>query len=144
MATSGVLARFDDDPLLLPFRNPCELRGLCRHSYFGPRTCGGGENQCHRSKRVLNQGFPFSPLSIQCPLLCLAPRTKMLNIRKKKPGSAYTMTKRNGSRTISPHGRTERETRIDAMETKAKLLLLTGTKTFCTRTPFFSSRMRVP
>jgi hypothetical protein len=23
-------------------RNPCELRGLCRHSYFGPRTCGGG------------------------------------------------------------------------------------------------------
>ena len=42
MATSGVLARFDDDPLLLPFRNPCELRGLCRHSYFGPRTFGGG------------------------------------------------------------------------------------------------------
>ncbi len=31
-ATSGVLA----------IRNPCELRGLCRHSYFGPRTCGGG------------------------------------------------------------------------------------------------------
>ena len=26
----------------LPIRNPCELRGLCRHSYFGPRTFGGG------------------------------------------------------------------------------------------------------
>ena len=30
-ATSGVLARF---PTLLPIRNPCELRGLCRRSYF--------------------------------------------------------------------------------------------------------------
>ena len=49
-ATSGVLARF---PWLLPFRNSCELRGLCRHSYFGPRTFGGGGNQCHRSGRVL-------------------------------------------------------------------------------------------
>jgi hypothetical protein len=39
-ATSGVLARF---PLLLPIRNPCELRGLCRRSYLGPRTFGGGE-----------------------------------------------------------------------------------------------------
>ena len=38
-ATSGVLARF---ALLLPLRNSCELRGLCRHSYFGPRTFGGG------------------------------------------------------------------------------------------------------
>ena len=26
----------------IPIRNPCELRGLCRHSYFGPRTFGGG------------------------------------------------------------------------------------------------------
>ena len=58
-ATSGVLAGF---PRLLPIRNSCELRGLCRHSYFGTRTCGGSENQCHRSLRVLNQGFPFSPL----------------------------------------------------------------------------------
>ena len=58
-ATSGVLARF---PLLLPIRNSCELRGLCRHSYFGPRTFVGGGNQCHRSGWVLNQGFPFSPL----------------------------------------------------------------------------------
>jgi len=58
-ATSGVLVRF---PLFLPFRNPCELRGLRSHPYFGTRTCVGGENQCHRSERVLNQGFPFSPL----------------------------------------------------------------------------------
>ena len=35
-ATSGVIARF---PLLFPIRNLCELRGLCRRSYFGPRTC---------------------------------------------------------------------------------------------------------
>ena len=40
-ATSGVLARF---PLLFPFRNSCELRVLCRHSYFGPRTFGGGRS----------------------------------------------------------------------------------------------------
>jgi hypothetical protein len=59
MATSVVLARF---PWLLPIRNSCELRGLCSHSYFGPRTCGGSKNQCHRSERALNQGFPFSPL----------------------------------------------------------------------------------
>jgi hypothetical protein len=57
-ATSGVLARF---PLLFPFRNSCELRGPRRHSYFGPRTCGGGGNQCHRSERVLNQGFQRNP-----------------------------------------------------------------------------------
>ena len=42
-ATSGVLAGF---PRLLPIRNPCELRGLCRHSYFGPRTFGGGLLVC--------------------------------------------------------------------------------------------------
>ena len=58
-ATSVVLARF---PWLLSILNPCELRGPCRHSYFGPRTCGGGENQCHRSGWVLNQGLTFSPL----------------------------------------------------------------------------------
>jgi len=57
-ATSGVLARF---PLLLPIRNPCELRGLCRHSYFGPRTFGGGVTNVIEV-RGLNQGFPFSPL----------------------------------------------------------------------------------
>jgi len=27
-------------PWLFPIRNPCELRGLYRRSYFGPRTCG--------------------------------------------------------------------------------------------------------
>jgi len=58
LATSDVLARF---PLLFPFRNSCELRGPRRHSYFGPRTSGGSENQCHRSERVLNQGFPRNP-----------------------------------------------------------------------------------
>jgi hypothetical protein len=40
-ATSGVIARF---PLLFPIRNLCELRGLCRRSYFGPRTCGWSIN----------------------------------------------------------------------------------------------------
>ena len=54
-ATSGVLARF---PWLLPVRNS---RGLCSHSYFGPRTFGGSENQCHRSERILNQGFQRKP-----------------------------------------------------------------------------------
>ena len=28
-------------PWLSPIRNSCELRGLYRRSYFGPRTCGG-------------------------------------------------------------------------------------------------------
>jgi len=73
-ATSGVLARF---PWLLPIRNPCELRGPCRHSYFGPRTCGGGENQCHRSWQGSQSGFPL--LTLKCPLLCSVSSTKMLN-----------------------------------------------------------------
>ena len=34
---------------LSPIRNSFELRGLCRRSYFGPRTCGRGVNQIHRS-----------------------------------------------------------------------------------------------
>jgi len=29
-------------PWLSPIRNSFELRGLCRRSYFGPRTCGRG------------------------------------------------------------------------------------------------------
>ncbi len=29
-------------PWLAPIRNSFELRGLCRRSYFGPRTCGRG------------------------------------------------------------------------------------------------------
>ena len=73
-ATSGVLARF---PWLLPIRNPCELRGPCRHSYFGPRTCGGGENQCHRSWQGSQSGFPL--LTLKCPLLCSVSSTKVLN-----------------------------------------------------------------
>ena len=40
-ATSGVMARF---PTLFPIWNPYEIRGLCRRSYFGPRTCGGSIN----------------------------------------------------------------------------------------------------
>ena len=32
-------------PWLSPIRNPCELRGLCRRSDFGPRTCGRSINQ---------------------------------------------------------------------------------------------------
>jgi len=31
-------------PWLFPIRNPFELRGLCRHSDFGPRTCGRSIN----------------------------------------------------------------------------------------------------
>ena len=31
-------------PWLFPIRNPFELRGLCRRSYFGPRTCGRSIN----------------------------------------------------------------------------------------------------
>ena len=31
-------------PWLSPIRNPFELRGLCRRSYFGPRTCGRSIN----------------------------------------------------------------------------------------------------
>ena len=57
----------------------CELRGLCRHTYFGTRTCGGSENQCHRSERVLNQGFQRNPSHPSCPLLCSVSSTKMLN-----------------------------------------------------------------
>ena len=73
--TSVVLARF---PWLLPIWNPCELRGPCRHSYFGPRTCGGGENQCHRSWQGSQSGFPL--LTLKCPLWCSAPSIiKVLN-----------------------------------------------------------------
>ena len=51
-------------PRLFPIRNPCELRGLYRRSYFGPRTCGGGITNVIEVSGALNQGFPFSPL--QC------------------------------------------------------------------------------
>ena len=56
--TSGVMARF---PRLFPIRNPCELRGLCRRSYFGPRTCGRNITIVIEVGRALNPGFPFSP-----------------------------------------------------------------------------------
>jgi hypothetical protein len=57
-ATSGVLARF---PLLLPIRNPCELRGLCRHSYFGPRTFGGGVTNVIEVSGLLIRVSPSHP-----------------------------------------------------------------------------------
>jgi len=69
-ATSGVLARF---PLLLPIRNPCELRGLCRRSYFGPRTFGGSITNVIEVDRVLNPGFPFSPLNVH---FCVQPQAQ--------------------------------------------------------------------
>ena len=37
-------------PWLSPIRNPFELRGLCRRSDFGPRTCGRSIN--HFSSKV--------------------------------------------------------------------------------------------
>ena len=63
-ATSDVMARF---PTLLPIRNPGELRGLCRRSYFGPWTCGGSITiviEVGRALNPLNPGFPFSPLNV--------------------------------------------------------------------------------
>ena len=60
-ATSGVIARF---PLLFPIQNLCELRGLCRRSYFRPMTCGGSITNNIEVGRALNPGFPFSPLNV--------------------------------------------------------------------------------
>ena len=45
-------------PWLFPIRNPCELRGLYRRSYFGPRTCGRSINHFHLSVRDSQSGFP--------------------------------------------------------------------------------------
>jgi hypothetical protein len=39
----------------------CELRGLCRHSYFGPRTCSRNERPISSKWRGLNQGFQRNP-----------------------------------------------------------------------------------
>ena len=69
-ATSGVLARF---PTLLPIRNSCELRGLYSRSYFGPRTCGGSITNVIEVDRVLNPGFPFSPLNVH---FCVQPQAQ--------------------------------------------------------------------
>ena len=64
-------------PWLSPIRNPFELRGLCRRSYFGPRTCGRSINHCHRRWQGSQSGFPI--LTLKCPLLCSAPSTKVLD-----------------------------------------------------------------
>ena len=69
-ATSGVLAGF---PPLFPIWNPCELRGLCRRSYFGPKTCGGSITNVIEVGRVLNPGFPFSPLNVH---FCVQPQAQ--------------------------------------------------------------------
>ena len=39
----------------------CELRGLCRHSYFGPRTCGRSEKPRSSKWRGPNPGFQINP-----------------------------------------------------------------------------------
>ena len=49
-------------PWLFPILNSSELRGLHCHSYFGPRTCGGGITNVIEVCGTVNQGFPFSPL----------------------------------------------------------------------------------
>ena len=54
-ATSGVLARFSPAPPCPELF--CELRGLCRHSNPGSRTCGRSENQFSSGFRGLNPGF---------------------------------------------------------------------------------------
>ena len=56
-----------------PYRNPCELRGLCSRSYFGPRTCGGSITNVIEVDRVLNPGFPFSPLNVH---FCVHPQVQ--------------------------------------------------------------------
>ena len=43
-------------PQLFPIRNPYELRGLYRRSYFGPRTCGGGITNVIEVGGTLNPG----------------------------------------------------------------------------------------
>jgi len=46
-------------PWLFPIRNPCELRGLYRRSYFGPRTCGRSIN--HFSSKCSGFSIRVSP-----------------------------------------------------------------------------------
>ena len=50
--TSEVMAEVS---LALPIRNPCELRGLYRRSYFGPRTCDGGITNVIEVTRALKR-----------------------------------------------------------------------------------------
>ena len=55
----------------------CELRGLCRHSYFGPRTCGRSKKP--RSEVSGSQsGFPKKPFSPLMSNRCLVSSIKML------------------------------------------------------------------
>ncbi len=62
---NGHVGRPCEVSLAPPYPEPFASYGAYLASYFGPRTCGGSENQCHRSERVLNQclvhnqGFPF-------------------------------------------------------------------------------------
>ena len=42
----------------------CELRGLCRHSYLGPRTCDGSEKPRSSKWAGSQSGFPLSPLYV--------------------------------------------------------------------------------
>ena len=41
----------------------CELRGLCRHSYFGPRTCSRSERPMSSKRAGSQSGFPKKPFS---------------------------------------------------------------------------------
>ena len=56
-------------PWLSPIRNSFELRGLCRRSYFGPRTCGRGITNVSKlaglSIRV-SPSHPYCPISGVC------------------------------------------------------------------------------
>ena len=49
-------------PWLFPIRNPFELRGLCRRSYFGPRTCGRSIN--HFSSKCSGFLIRVSPVAL--------------------------------------------------------------------------------
>ena len=48
-------------PWLFPIRNPCELRGLYRRSYFGPRTCACGRRINHFSSKCSGFLIRVSP-----------------------------------------------------------------------------------
>jgi hypothetical protein len=52
-------------PRLFPIRNPCELRGLYRRSYFGPRTCA--RKECAKLNIVC-----LSPEQFLCPTIPLS------------------------------------------------------------------------
>jgi len=64
-------------PWLFPIRNSSELRVLYCHSYFGPRTCGGGITNVIEVGGALNQGFPLSPLNVH---FCVQPQAQRYSI----------------------------------------------------------------